>query len=126
MRSLATSEPAVWEKCIKPPIPGSGAASQSNCCLRHSRTIPNGPLDLNVKRVLASLNHSNIATIYGVEETNGHYFLVMELVSDETLAERIARGAIPLDEVLWKQRLTIAKEIPTLVVALPYIFRLLQ
>src|SRR6478672_2881996 len=41
-------------------------------------------------RVLASLNHSNIAAIYGVEETDSRHFLVMELVAGETLAERIS------------------------------------
>jgi serine/threonine-protein kinase len=51
-------------------------------------------------RVLASLNHPNIATIHGVEESSGRKFLVMELVSGETLAEKIKRGAIPLDESL--------------------------
>src|SRR6201982_2480306 len=43
-------------------------------------------------QVLASLNHPNIAAIYGVEERA----LVMELVEGPTLAERIATGAIPL------------------------------
>jgi eukaryotic-like serine/threonine-protein kinase len=57
-------------------------------------------------RVLASLNHSNIAAIYGVEEINSRHFLVMELVAGETLAERIKRGAIPIEEAL-----TIAKQI---------------
>src|SRR5262245_29803966 len=51
-------------------------------------------------RVLASLNHSNIAAIYGVEEINGRHFLVMELVPGETLADRIHRGAIPIEEAL--------------------------
>ncbi|PYS08429.1 MAG: hypothetical protein DMG17_28965 [Acidobacteria bacterium] len=57
-------------------------------------------------RVLASLNHPNIAAIHGLEESGGRKFLVMELVAGETLAERIARGAIPLDESL-----AVAKEI---------------
>src|SRR5947207_7529819 len=43
-------------------------------------------------RVLASLNHPNVAAIYGLEDSNGKKFLVMELVSGETLAERIKRG----------------------------------
>ena len=51
-------------------------------------------------RVLASLNHPNIAAIYGLEEANDKKFLVMELVPGETLAERIARGPIPLDEAV--------------------------
>src|SRR6201984_1526361 len=51
-------------------------------------------------RVLASLNHPNIAAIYGVEEIDTRHFLVMELVSGETLADRIKRGAIPIEEAL--------------------------
>src|SRR5262244_3396296 len=51
-------------------------------------------------RVLASLNHPGIAAIYGVEEINSHHFLVMELVPGETLADRIKRGAIPIEETL--------------------------
>src|SRR5689334_6223626 len=51
-------------------------------------------------RVLASLNHSNIAGIYGVEEVDDRHFLVMELVSGETLADRIKRGAIAIEEAL--------------------------
>src|SRR6266850_8070631 len=46
--------------------------------------------------VLASLNHSNIAAIYDLEETQGSRFLVLELVEGETLAERIQRGPIPI------------------------------
>jgi len=42
-------------------------------------------------RVLAFLNHSGIAAIYGLEESDGRHFLVMELVSGETLADRIKR-----------------------------------
>src|SRR5215831_11769528 len=49
-------------------------------------------------RVLASLNHPNIAAIYGVEEIETRHFLVMELVPGETLADRIMRGAIPIEE----------------------------
>jgi serine/threonine protein kinase len=45
-------------------------------------------------RVLASLNHSNIAAIHGLEESGGRKFLVMELVGGETLAERIKRPRI--------------------------------
>ena len=50
--------------------------------------------------VLASLNHPNIAAIHGLEESDGVKALVMELVEGPTLADRIAQGAIPLDEAL--------------------------
>lgn len=50
--------------------------------------------------VLASLNHPNIAAIYEFVEAQGSRFLVLELVEGETLAERIKRGPIPVDEAL--------------------------
>jgi serine/threonine protein kinase/Tol biopolymer transport system component len=52
-------------------------------------------------KMLASLNHPNIATIHGLEQSNGTSYLVMELVSGETLQERIKRdGAVPIEEAL--------------------------
>jgi len=57
-------------------------------------------------KVLASLNHPNIASIYGFEDSASVGALVMELVSGQTLAERLREGALPLDEVL-----PIAKQI---------------
>src|SRR6202521_1217679 len=58
-------------------------------------------------QLLAALNHSNIATIYGLEDPNGTSYLVMELVPGETLAQRVKReGAVPVEESL-----TIAKQI---------------
>ena len=51
-------------------------------------------------RVLASLNHNNIASLHAFEQEGDTNFLVMELVEGETLAERISRGPIPLDEAL--------------------------
>src|SRR5262245_32734430 len=51
-------------------------------------------------QVLASLSHPNIAAIYHVEDADGTPAIVMELVDGETLAERIARGPIPVDEAL--------------------------
>jgi serine/threonine protein kinase len=50
--------------------------------------------------VLASLNHPNIAAIYGLERSDGTTALVMELVEGPTLADRIAQGAIPIDAAL--------------------------
>jgi len=51
-------------------------------------------------RVLASLNDPKIAAIYGLESSGGRMFLVMEFVPGETLAERIHKGPIPLEEAL--------------------------
>ena len=57
-------------------------------------------------QILASLNHPNIAHIYGLEESDRVRALVMELVAGEDLSQRIMRGAIPLDEAV-----PIAKQI---------------
>ncbi|MGE5361666.1 MAG: serine/threonine-protein kinase, partial [Bacteroidales bacterium] len=51
-------------------------------------------------RVLASLNHANIAAIHGLEEADGTKFLVLEYVPGDTLAQRIDRAALPLKEAL--------------------------
>ena len=51
-------------------------------------------------QLLASLNHPNIAAIYGLEEAEGKPFLVLELVEGEELALRLKRGPIPVDDVL--------------------------
>jgi len=51
-------------------------------------------------QVLASLNHPNVAHVYGVEHEGGVHALVMELVEGEDLSQRISTGAIPLEEAL--------------------------
>ena len=57
-------------------------------------------------KVLASLNHPNIGAIYGLEKSGDTRALVLELIEGPTLADRIKRGPIPLDEAL-----PIAKQI---------------
>lgn len=51
-------------------------------------------------KVLASLNHPGIGAIYGLEEANGHQYLILEFVEGETLADRLARGPVAVDEAL--------------------------
>ncbi len=51
-------------------------------------------------KILAALNHANIASVYGLEESEGKRFLVLELVEGKTLTERLKKGRIPLDETL--------------------------
>jgi len=57
-------------------------------------------------QLLASLNHPNIAAIHGIEEAEGKRALVMELVEGETLAERLQRGPMSLEETI-----AVAKQI---------------
>jgi serine/threonine-protein kinase len=51
-------------------------------------------------RLLASLNHPNSAAIYCLEQSAGTRFIVLELVEGDTLADRVGRGPIPVEEAL--------------------------
>jgi len=51
-------------------------------------------------KLLAALNHSNIGSIYGLEETDSVHFLVLELIEGESLEQRLRKGAIPVPEAL--------------------------
>jgi serine/threonine protein kinase len=53
-------------------------------------------------RLLASLSHQNIASIFGLEEVDGKRFIVMELAEGETLAQRIAKGPLPSRQVRFR------------------------
>ena len=59
-------------------------------------------------KLLASLNHPNIGTIHGLEDADGTTALILELIEGDTLAERLQRGAIPVEETL-KLALQIAE-----------------
>jgi eukaryotic-like serine/threonine-protein kinase len=51
-------------------------------------------------KLLASLNHPNIAAIYGLEQAEGKRFIVMELVEGQSLAQRLSKGPLPIEEAL--------------------------
>jgi serine/threonine-protein kinase len=51
-------------------------------------------------KLLAALNHPHIAALYGMDVADGRHFLVMELIEGETLADRLRRGPLPVDETL--------------------------
>jgi eukaryotic-like serine/threonine-protein kinase len=55
-------------------------------------------------QLVASLNHPHIAAIHGLEESNGTVALILELVDGEDLAQRISRGALPVDEAIFIAR----------------------
>jgi serine/threonine protein kinase len=63
-------------------------------------------------KLLASLNHPNIAAIYGLEESDGTKFLVLELVEGETMAEQLKGGPIPVEGSL-KLALLLAEALET-------------
>ncbi len=85
----------------------SGAMSRSRSCRAPSATDPDRRARFDREaRLLAALNHLHIGAIYGVEDADGNPCLVLELVEGDTLAERIAKGPIPLTEAL-----TIARQI---------------
>ncbi len=101
MRSRHTWVPVAWETCIRRPTPVWAAALQSSSCLEaFTHDSERVGRFRREARVLASLNHPNIAAIHGFEEAEGRNFLVMELAEGETLAERIRAGSIPVEEAL--------------------------
>jgi Tol biopolymer transport system component len=51
-------------------------------------------------KMLASLNHPSIGAIYGLEESEGRQYLILEFIEGETLAQRLTQGPIPIDEAL--------------------------
>ncbi len=107
MRSSPPSVPAAWARSIARAIRRLNRdvaikvlpdlfASDAERLARFTREA----------QTLASLNHPNIAIIHGLEQAGDVHALVMELVPGEDLSQRIARGAIPVDEAL-----PIAKQI---------------
>ena len=78
--------------------------------LHHARYVDRGRIDPihREARVLASLNHPNIAAIYGIEEADGLCGLVLELVEGETLADRIRREPFDIQEALVLVRQIVA------------------
>jgi serine/threonine protein kinase len=78
----------------------SNATPPIVCRAKLARTMWSPAASDDQADALASLSHPHIVAIYGLEDADGVRALVLELVSGETLADRIARGPIPLDETL--------------------------
>ena len=89
MKSSPPSVPAEWARSIAIKVLPAAMASDADRLARFQREA----------ELLAALNHPNVGAIYGLEKT--HFTaLVMELVEGEDLSQRIAKGAIPIDEAL--------------------------
>ncbi len=90
-----------WARSGGLATPAFTAPSRSRSC---RQTLAGDPDRLTrfhrEARLLAALSHSGIATLFGFEEIDGQPVLVMELVEGETLAERLSRGPMPVDESL--------------------------
>ena len=80
----------VWKALDTTPRPRSGHQDPARGVHRRPRALARFEREA---KLLASLNHPNIATVYGLHEADGVSFIAMELVPGKTLAERLARGA---------------------------------
>ncbi len=100
-RSPPGSVKAGWASCGGRRIGPWAAMLPSRCCPPTSRaTRPGCARFEREAKLLAALNHDNIAAIYSVHESRGVRFLAMEYVDGEDLATRIARGALPFEQTL--------------------------
>ena len=100
-RSSPRSAGAAWARSTARGTGSSSATSRSRSCrdlfLQDRDRLARFEREA---RMLAALNHPNIAAIYGLEDQDGSKFLILELVEGQTLAERLAAGPLPVDEAL--------------------------
>ena len=92
---------AEWARCTAPATPASTASSPSRFCLTHlaDRAELRERFEREA-RTIASLNHPHICTLYDIGHQDGIDFLVMEYLEGETLAQRLLKGPLPLEQVL--------------------------
>ena len=98
--------PAGWARSTRRATPASTARSRSRFCLPHLAESPEFRARFDREaRAISALNHPHICTLYDVGERRASDgapigYLVMELVEGETLAARLRRGPLPLDQAL--------------------------
>jgi serine/threonine protein kinase len=101
MRSSRRSARAEWERSIAPAIHGSNAPSQLRFC---PRTFSEDPVRKQrferEAKAISNLNHPNICVLYDIGSQDGVDYLVMECVEGETLAKRLEKSPLLLEQVL--------------------------
>ena len=92
--------PAGWARSTKRATRGSIAPSRSRCC-RAPRAVRGCRQRFEREaKTISQLSHPHICALYDVGREGETDYLVMELLEGETLAERLAKGALPLDQAL--------------------------
>ena len=95
------SVPGAWARSIAPRTPASIAPSPSRCSRRTPPTTLSSGSDSSAKRAPSpTLTHPHICTLYDIGHQDGIDYLVMEYLEGETLAARLTKGPLPLDQVL--------------------------
>ncbi len=98
---LSALVPEGWVRCTAPETPVLTASSPSKSCLTILLIVLNCATASSAKpKRFRSLNHPHICTLYDVGQQDGTDFLVMEYLEGETLAARLVKGTLPLDQVL--------------------------
>ena len=101
MRLWGRWEPAGWARCIARGTRGWGAMWRLRCCRRRSRRTRGRRQRFEREaKTISGLNHPNICVLYDVGHQDGVDYLVMECVEGETLAKRLEKGPLPLEQVL--------------------------
>ena len=92
--------PAAWAKSTRPTTPASSDRRHQSPPEHLAESPERRARFEREAKAISQLNHPHICTLYDVGEQDGLAFLVMEYIEGETLAERLKRGALPLDEAL--------------------------
>src|SRR5689334_2731849 len=92
---------AAWEKCIKLAIRAWSGSSRSRSCRMQPGALPEVRQRFEREaRAVSALNHPHICSLFDIGSQDGVDYLVMEYLEGETLAERVKRGPLPVDQAL--------------------------
>src|SRR5207244_3314236 len=91
---------AGWARCTAPAILVCRATWRSKCCPPNLPAMRGCARFDREARAISALNHPHICTLHDIGRENGFDYLVMEYCEGQTLAQRLERGGLPLDQVL--------------------------